>query len=204
MKTFLNKIKNNKADVEPLFFLYGIMIIMFLLWFALDIINMSWSRYTIRREAQNVARLYSLTWINSIWDPTCEDAVASNCEYGSTTESKLSEDFEKITRSAMQNGGFSKLTIMITTDTTDTLNDCSNSLFCIKGEGNSIRSYGWPIQTVKENLEYGTDLYMIVEGVVPYKFVGEKLGLEDNVYTVTNKFASERFGRNDGAMGGIV
>ena len=204
MKIFFNKIRNNRADVEPLFFLYGIMIIMFLLWFALDIINMSWSRYTIRREAQNVARLYSLTWVNSIWDPECNDAVPANCEYGSTTSSKLSDDFEKITRSAMLNGGFSELTIMITTDMTDTLNDCNNSLFCIKGEGNTIRSYGWPIQTVKETLNYGTDLYMIVEGVVPYKFVGEKLGLEDNVYTVTNKFASERNGKNDGAMGGIV
>ena len=144
------------------------MIIMFLLWFALDIINMSWSIYTIRREAQNGARLYSVTWVNSIWDPECNDAVPANCEYGSTTSSKLSDDFEKITTYELS---FTPEQLKIGHDGEFAIMSLGSKIATLDMEARAVRE--WNTDSVKFGWIDNDMIYSVADGeLVVYDFDG--------------------------------
>ena len=199
MKNFLKKIKNNRGDLEPMMFVYGTMLAFFFIYLTFDLTTVAWSRYTIKREALNLSRVYALKWVDSIWDPSCmeNEALAERCLYGSVRDSKLAEDIEMMSKSAAVNGGFSSLTMMITTNPQNDTSNCRNALFCVTtnspdGTSATSQTYAWSIDNSKIALAYGTDLYLVVEGTVPYRFAGNQLGLPPLHYTVYNKFASER------------
>lgn len=194
---FFKKLRKNKGDADPVFFAWGIALTLFVLWFSLDLIGMTWSRYTIKREAQNVSRIYGLTWVNSVWNPDCNSSTMSTCEYANLQSSALAHDMTKIIDSAIANGNFSDMTIMISTSPTDTIADCNNALLCLTNVNGVTSVRGWSPFMVKTNIDYGTDLFLTMNATVPYRYIGARLGLEDVEYSVINKFASERFAKND-------
>lgn len=193
----LKRLKNNKGDAEPLFFICGIVLALILLWFALDIINLTWSRYTIRREAQTMSRLYALDWVSAVWDPDCHSSTMSACEYPNFEASKLHGDFIRITESAISNARLSDMNIMITDNEDATLADCDTQLLCIRATPGATTVRAASASILKTRLNYGTDLYITVEATAPYRYIGDTLGIRDPVYTVKNKFASERFSKDD-------
>lgn len=202
MKTFILRLKNNRGDAEPLFFIWGMLIVILLLWFSMDLINITWSRYTVKREAQTISRLYAVNWVDGVWNPDCKEATMSSCQYNTLGESKLAQDMKKIVDSAISNGKFSNFRLVISTNPDNGIENCGTAVMCVVSDGKETVVSGWGPSLTKNNLDYGTDLYMWVSATAPYRYIGEKLGLSDPEYKVINKFASERFSKNDQGVDG--
>ena len=201
MKKFFKKFKNNRGEGDPIFFVWGMVLVICLLWFSLDLINVNWGRYTIKRESENMARMYALYWVDSIWDPEAFDEGKLQ-QYDNLADSHLVKEFDRMIKSAMANANLSDFSMMISLNPNTSLDACTTQVLCMTStDGKNVTVNGMGPEVLKTTLSYGTDLYITVQSKAPYKAAGKVFGKTGAEYTSTMKFASERFGKQ-GTIGG--
>lgn len=70
-KDFISKTKCNKGDIEPIFLIVAILIMLILIGFAFNIHKLTWQRYSSQRLLQNYSRTYATRWTELYIENDC-------------------------------------------------------------------------------------------------------------------------------------
>lgn len=178
MKSFINKLKNNKGSAESAMFIFGLAIFATIVVFSMDTLGLTWQRYLATRELSNMSRLYAIRATDLFWDDgATQMTTPANSELGN----KMSETLELL----VGHGNLTKATL--------TIQDVGGvQLLKIEAEDGTSNITSAPWEVFRE-IDYGDTLYAKLN--VQYKRSGLQAVASqtevNNEYTITNKFAYE-------------
>lgn len=186
---FIKKLKNNNAGAESAMFCMGCMIFLIILVFSFDIFKLTWQRYVVTREIENISRLYATRAMDLYYNP---DGTQS---YSNIKNSPLGKDMLSIVRHTVASASLHEMKIEIKKSTTSSCNNAGTTFLTITSNGSKSDITGVPLSTAKTT-EYGTTFCAFA--TIKYNW-DDNMVEEEKVdgYTITNKFAFENDRRDD-------
>ncbi len=95
VKPFISRSKCNKGDVEPIFFIFALLIMLVLIGFSFNIHKLTWQRYSSQRLMQNYSRAYATRWTELYIKDDCVENQNS-CLALSLSDIKKSEVYKQL------------------------------------------------------------------------------------------------------------
>lgn len=182
---FLKKIKNNKADAEAIFFSFSVLVLILLLMFSMDLLRITWQQYAVKREIETISRVFAVSWPEAIYNN-------KGIEYGSMMDSKFVENLEDIVRTTAEQGKLREFTISITDHQLDTPALTNSYIYIEYKDGEVNTSIPRSKESFFTELIYGKDLYLTAKASFDYQYT-RFYNDHTRSYTLTNKFANERY-----------
>ena len=178
LKSFIDKLKNNKGSAESAMFIFGLAIFATIVVFSMDTLGLTWQRYLATRELSNMSRLYAIRATDLFWD---DGATQMTTPAASKLGNKMGETLELL----VGHGNLTRATL--------TIQDAGGvQLFKIEAEDGTSNITSAPWEIFRE-VDYGDTLYAKLN--IQYKRSGLQAVASqsevNNEYTITNKFAYE-------------
>jgi len=193
----IKKLKSKKGGAEGVMFLSGMLLLTVVIVFSLNVFDLTWQRYVVKREIGNVSRLYAIRWTELYIKSNCD----GNFETCSTipTNSKLGEEIQNIMELTVKEGNLDNAELVVSKNTGDT---CSSPgvLLCVRtdGSGNTtISGQSWDIAKLTG---YGDVLYTSLDVKYTWNSTLRTARKQDG-YKLENKFASERAASDQNLIG---
>lgn len=196
-KNLFKKLKNNRGGADGVMFVYGMLLFTVIIIFSLDVFDLTWQRYVIKRELGNVSRLYAIRWTELYLKTDC-DGNFTTC---STTinNSKLGEEFKKLMEITVREGNLDNAELVIARTSGAT---CSTPgvLLCARASSNGNVTLTGQAWDIAKTTDYGDVLYASIS--VNYTWDQTlRTPRRQKGYRIENKFASERFASDQNLIG---
>lgn len=195
MIKFIKKVKNNKGLAESLMFVVGSLFVIMVIGFCTNTFNLTWQRYTVHRQLYNETRLFATRWTETYIKTDCNGTL-EQCKYTNIEDSPLVNEMKGIVNTMVTEGNLDSAELVIGPNKDQ---DCNSAYVCISQQADNVTVSGANWDTLKR-LDYGTTLW----GKVNVRYTWRKfLGFRttQDGYTLTDKFASERFKNSEQLIG---
>lgn len=196
-KDFFKKLKNNKGGAEGVMFISGMLLFTVVVLFSLNIFDLTWQRYVVKRELGNVSRLYAIRWTELYLKTDCNGNF-STCST-TITNSKLGSEFKKLMELTIKEGNLDNAELVISRNSGDTCYS-AGVLLCVRADKSGTVSISGQDWSVAKNTGYGDVLYSSIE----VKYTWNKTlrtAQKQEGYRLTNKFGSERSSSDSNLIG---